>query len=224
MTSRPPFPKAILGVDPGGSVGFATMIGDPLKKSSYKAWMVQLGPWPREGEPPKDEALQVVKDFCCAWRPEEAVVICERFHTAQRQNRYGRFTNELIGAVEGICFAYDMPVLMLINKDRLKRRPHAEAMLGVPHNPNHDRDDVAALSHVLSFISRISAPPPTRPTPNRTAPPTTTRRAATLLPPVSSPQTLRGRVGTATSKIKRMQPHDGTISPLRGSPNGRPHP
>lgn len=192
-----PFPKAILAVDPGGNVGFAQVVGDPAKKSSYRAWITRLGPWPLkgEGEPPKDDALQIVKDFCAAWKPEEAVVICESFVTAQRQNRYGRFTNELIGAVEGICYVYDIPLLMMRNKDRLDHRPRAEAMLGVVHNPNHDRDDVAALSHLLAFIARIQAPQ---------------RASSQPRPVVSSIQAPRGRVGTATSKIKRMKPNEPT--------------
>lgn len=151
-------PRAILSVDPGGNVGFA--VREP--HVDLRAWIVKLGPWTDNEEPPKAAALEVVDIFCREWEPSvkfgpRGVVLCEQFTTAQRQNRYGRFTNELIGAVEGICFVYGVPFIRRVNKERKKFTPQAERLLGVPHNPkpHHDRDDVAALSHLLAFIAMV---------------------------------------------------------------------
>lgn len=147
-----------MAVDPGGNVGFATLRGDPTKKSSYRAWIVKLGPWPLkgEGEPPKDDALREVKAFC-----EDAgsngLVICEMFTTAQQQNRYGRFTNELIGAVEGITYVYDVPFIQVRNNARRDFMPQAYRLLKKKPNPTHDPDDTAALGHLLAFVKKLQS-------------------------------------------------------------------
>lgn len=150
------FPDSILSVDPGGNVGFAQLTGDPEKKRSYNAWVVKLGPWPLkgEGEPPKDEALEFVNDFCRTYGPR-GFVICERFITGQRQNRFGRFTNEMIGAVEGITYAHGTPVLMVKNTARRDATPQAYRLLGKVKKGDHDPDDVAAMAHLLAFVTKL---------------------------------------------------------------------
>jgi hypothetical protein len=152
------FPEGILSVDPGGNVGFAQLTGDPAKKSSYRAWIVTLGPWPLkgEGEPEKDAALSDIKGFCESYG-SRGLVLCERFTTRQRQNRYGRFTNEMIGAVQGITYVYDVPMVEVMNNARKDATPQAYKLLGKKPNPTHDPDDVSALSHLLAFVAKLRA-------------------------------------------------------------------
>jgi hypothetical protein len=145
-----------MAVDPGGTTGIATLTGQP-RLENLKAWRIELGPWPEKGkgDPDKADVLYEVKAFCAAHK--DGVVIVERFHTAQRGNRYSHFTVEEIGAIEGVCFTYGTELHLVINKQRKRFIPIAERILGVPHNPvpHHDRDDVAALGHLLTFIHRI---------------------------------------------------------------------
>lgn len=150
------FPDSILSVDPGGNCGFAQLDGPPDKKSSYRAWIVKLGPWPLkgEGEPPKDPALADVNTFCRRYG-SRGLVICEMFTTAQQQNRYGRFTNELIGAVEGVTYVYDTPFILVRNNARKDATPQAYRLLKKKINPTHDPDDVAALAHLLAFVRKL---------------------------------------------------------------------
>lgn len=150
------FPEAIMAVDPGGSCGFATLHGDPTKKSSYRAWIVKLGPWPLkgEGEPTKDPALKEVQAFC-EINGSKGLVICEMFTTAQQQNRFSRFTNELIGGVEGVTFVYDVPFILVRNNARKDFTPQAYKLLKKKVNPTHDPDDVAALAHLLAFVKKL---------------------------------------------------------------------